>query len=231
VQLTVNVFSAQSIITAFGVVGILTIVFIETGLLVGFFLPGDSLLFLAGMGASGTAGAVLDRPELNLPLLPLLIGTPLCAIAGAQLGHLLGARVGRRLFERPDSRLFKRRHLERAEAYFVRFGAGPAVVLARFIPVVRTFLNPVAGVLGMPAGKFFLWNVVGGTVWPVTLLLLGYRLGSSFRGDIEAYVVPISVGILVVSFLPMAVEIIRMRRRRSRAEDGQAVRPMADEML
>lgn len=211
-NVAVNVLDAQSVIAAFGLAGILVILFIETGLLFGFFLPGDSLLFLAGVGASGAAAEVFHRPGFHLSLPALLIGAPVCAIAGAQLGHLLGARVGPRLFMRPDSRLFKQEYVAKAEAYFTHYGAGKAVVLARFLPVVRTFLNPVAGVLGMRAGEFFLWNVLGASLWTVGIILLGYRLGDSLKGSIDSYLLPMIVLIIALSLVPVLIEAIRSRR-------------------
>src|SRR5207244_7601203 len=127
--------------------------------MIGFFLPGDSLLFVAGIAASPVAADIVGV-RLSLPA--LLVGAPICAVAGAQLGHLLGARYGRRLFARPDSRLFKVEYVDRAEYYFTRYGPAKAIVLARFVPIVRTFLNPVAGTLRMPARRFLVWNVIGG---------------------------------------------------------------------
>src|SRR3954463_16029600 len=131
-HLALNVLDAQSLITTFGLVGICVIMFAETGLLIGFFLPGDSLLFLAGVAASGAAAAAFHRAGFHLSLAGLLIAVPLCAIAGAQTGHLLGARLGPRMFARPDSRLFKQEHVDKAEAYFTTYGPAKAVVLARF---------------------------------------------------------------------------------------------------
>ncbi|MFE0101083.1 DedA family protein [Streptomyces sp. NPDC059009] len=215
-ELAVNVLDAQSMITAFGLAGILAVIFAETGLLIGFFLPGDSLLFLAGVGASGAAAEVFDRPGFHLSLPALLVGAPLCAIAGAQVGHLLGARLGSKLFARPDSRLFKAEYVAKAETYFTKYGAGKAVVLARFVPIVRTFLNPVAGVLGMRAGAFLLWNVVGGVVWTIGIILLGYRLGDSLKGSIDTYLLPAIALIIALSLLPVLVEVVRSRRAATR---------------
>src|SRR4051812_8098619 len=165
----------KDLLHTFGLVGVWAILFAETGLLVGFFFPGDSLLFLAGVAASPVASAIFGHGvRLSLPW--LLIAAPICAILGAQLGHLLGARYGRRMFDKPNSRLFKAEYVDKAEYYFERFGPAKAVVLARFIPIVRTFLNPVAGVLGMPARKFLLWNVVGAILWTDGILLVGYLL-------------------------------------------------------
>src|SRR4029079_19494815 len=111
-------------------------------------------------------------------------GAPICAIAGAQLGHFLGARYGRRMFDKPNSRLFKPAYVEKAEHYFEKFGPAKAVILARFIPNVRTFLNPVAGVLEMPARSFFIWNVIGGVLWTDGVLLAGYLLSKQIQSVI-----------------------------------------------
>jgi membrane-associated protein len=213
--LAVNILNPKSLIQSFGLIGVLAIMFAETGLMVGFFLPGDSLLFLAGVAASPVAADIVG---VQLPLPALLIGAPICAIAGAQLGHLLGARYGRRLFARPDSRLFKAAYVERAEHYLTRYGPAKAVVLARFIPVVRTFLNPVAGILHMPARQFLLWNIVGGVIWTDGVLLAGYLPARKLRDTIGAtsidkYLLPVVALIVVLSVLPILIEVLRNRRR------------------
>jgi membrane-associated protein len=219
-QLAVNPLDPKELLQTFGLVGVWVILFAETGLLIGFFFPGDSLLFLAGVAASPVADAMFGDGT-KLSLVGLVIGAPICAIAGAQLGHFLGARYGRKMFERPDSRLFKREYVEKAEYYFEKFGPAKAVVLARFIPIVRTFLNPVAGVLGMPARTFFLWNVVGGVLWTDGIILGGYFLADSLYdavGDhIDRYILPVVALIVLISVLPIFIEIIRERRTRRRA--------------
>jgi membrane-associated protein len=221
-QLAVNPLDPKELLQTFGLVGVWAILFAETGLLVGFFFPGDSLLFLAGVAASPVADAMFgDGTKISLA--GLLIGAPICAIAGAQLGHFLGARYGRKMFERPNSRLFKREYVEKAEYYFEKFGPAKAVVLARFIPIVRTFLNPVAGTLGMPARKFFLWNVVGGILWTDGILLVGYLLADSIYdavGDhIDRYILPVVALIILISVMPIFIEIIRERRAKRRAQE------------
>ena len=204
-----------SLITKFGLFGIWAILFAETGLLVGFFLPGDSLLFLAGIAASAT-GATIVGASLSLP--GLLIGGPIFAIAGAQFGHFLGAKYGRRLFDRPNSRLFKGIYVQKAEQAFVKFGPAKAVVFARFIPIVRTFLNPVAGMLGMPTKQFFVWNVVGAILWTDGIIMLGYLLGDVVDATfpIDKYLVPGIAFIILLSILPVLVEYVRDRRRKKR---------------
>jgi membrane-associated protein len=205
-----NPLDPKSYITAFGLFGVWAILFAETGLLIGLVLPGDSLLFLAGVAASSVGERVVGTP---LSLIGLVVGAPICAIAGAQFGYHLGRRYGRALFDRPDSRLFRQEYVKRAEYYFARFGPAKAVVLARFIPVVRTVLNPVAGVLRMPARKFLFWNIVGGLVWTEGVIALGYLLGASIPASaIDKYLLPLVFLIIVVSLLPLMIEIIRNRR-------------------
>lgn len=208
-----------------GTFGVLAIMFAETGLLVGFFFPGDSLLFLAGVAASPVADQIFG-PDTHLPLPVLLIGAPVCAIAGAQLGHYLGARYGRRMFDRPDSRLFKKEYVDKAEHYFDKFGPAKAVVLARFIPIVRTFLNPVAGVLEMPARRFLVWNVIGGVLWTDGVLLVGWSLAKQILkvvpgGEVDKYILPVTALIVLISAMPIFVEIVRDRRNRRRQHAPQ----------
>ncbi|MFI6980826.1 DedA family protein [Embleya sp. NPDC050154] len=209
----VNVLDATSLISTFGLIGILAIIFAETGLLVGFFFPGDSMLFLAGVAASSSAEEIVGT-SISLPW--LLVGAPVCAIAGAQLGHFLGARFGTKMFNKPDSKLFKAEYVTKAEQYFEKFGPAKAVVLARFIPIVRTFLNPVAGVLEMPARTFFVWNVIGGLVWTDGIILLGYKLGDTIGSSIDKYLLPGVFVIVLISLLPIIIEVIRSKREAKR---------------
>jgi len=220
-SVALNPLDPKDLLQTFGLVGVWVILFAETGLLVGFFFPGDSLLFLAGVAASPVADAIFGGGT-RLALAGLLIGGPICAIVGAQLGHWLGARYGRRMFERPNSRLFKREYVEKAEYYFKKFGPSKAVVLARFIPIVRTFLNPVAGALGMPARQFLLWNVVGAVLWVDGILLIGYlladRIYKAIGDKIDHYILPVVALIIVISVLPIFFEFLRDRRARKRGE-------------
>jgi membrane-associated protein len=225
-----HLLNATELIKAVGLFGIWAIIFAETGLLVGFFFPGDSLLFLAGVASSSVAEEIFGDGT-RLSLAGLLIGAPICAIAGAQFGHYLGARYGRRMFERPDSRLFKREYVDKAEYYFNKFGPAKAVVLARFIPVVRTFLNPVAGMLEMPARRFLLWNAVGAVIWTDGIILAGYYLARQIIDvippeKIDTYLVPAVLVIVLISVLPIFIEIWRERRARRRAKaSGQQGSP------
>jgi membrane-associated protein len=201
--------SAQHLLSTLGLIGVFVILFAETGLLLGFFLPGDSLLFIAGYAT--VAGNSL-RLHMSLPA--LLVVAPLGAILGAQVGYELGRRAGPRLFRRPQSRLFRTEYVTRTNDVFTAFGPRRAVVIARFVPVVRTFLNPMAGTVGMPVRDFTIWNVVGGLVWTETLILLGHALGnvSFVRKHIEVLV----VAVVLLSVVPILFELSRRGIRSSR---------------
>jgi membrane-associated protein len=222
-QLALNPLSPKDLIHTFGLIGVVAIMFAETGLLVGFFFPGDSLLFLAGVASSPVADSIFGT-NTRISFVGLLIFAPIAAIIGAQLGHWLGARYGRRMFDKPDSKLFKKEYVEKAEYYFEKFGPAKAVVLARFIPIVRTFLNPVAGTLGMPARQFFVWNVVGAVLWVDGILIIGHALAQQIYdaiGDkIDHYILPVVALIVLISVLPILIEIIRERKHKKAGDAG-----------
>jgi membrane-associated protein len=196
----------QHLLVTFGTIGLFLIVFAESGLLIGFFLPGDSLLFTAGLfAAQGT---------LNLPL--ILVGCFVAAVAGDQVGYAFGKRVGPSLFRRPDSRLFKQEYVERAQAFFERHGP-KTIVLARFVPIVRTFAPILAGVGTMTYRTFVTYNVLGGFLWTIGVTSLGYLLGELIP-DIDTYLLPIIAVIILISISPMVLEWWKSRRRRARSE-------------
>lgn len=204
-----NLLDAKSIIADLGLAGVLGILFTETGLLIGLIFPGDSLLFIAGIAASGSAAAVLG---LHLSVAGLFIGAPLAVIAGSQLGHFIGHRFGRPLFDRPDGRFFNHTRVAASEKWLKKYGPGRAIVLARYIPFVRTLMNPLCGIVRVPAGKFFLWNVVGGILWADGVALLGYLLGERMKGSVDKYLLPIVGTIILLSLAPLILEIIRETR-------------------
>jgi membrane-associated protein len=210
----VNVLDAGSLLSAFGALGIAVVLFAETGLLVGFFLPGDSLLFTAGLlCVPGVDGSV------HLSLWQVLIASVAGALAGAQTGFWIGRRGGRPLLEKSGSRKIQE-GAARAEEILGKYGHAKAVVLARFVPVVRTVLNPLAGALNVPTRTFTLWQTAGGVVWTVGLVLGGYGLGSSVP-NIDKYLLPVIALVVVISLMPLALELIRSRNRsRSRARSG-----------
>jgi membrane-associated protein len=200
--MAVNWLSAKDLIETFGTAGLILIVFIESGLLP-VPLPGDSILVLAGaFCATNKAG----DPHLNLAV--VVIGTLIAAIAGAQLGFALGSRYGTRLFK-PDARIFKTDYLERAQEFFDRRGPR-AVVIARFVPVVRTIVPMLAGAGHMPQRKFLTANVIGAVLWTVGISMLGYVVGRSI--SIDKYILPIVVVIIVLSVIPPYLEYRRHKR-------------------
>ncbi len=190
----------EKLIETVGTLGLFAIVFAESGLLVGFFLPGDSLLFTAGLLAS--------QGKLNLPV--ILVGCFVAAVAGDQAGYLFGKRVGPALFKRPESRFFKHENVEKAQAYFDKYGV-KTIVLARFVPVVRTFAPIVAGVGSMEYRTFLRFNVLGGFLWGVGVTLLGYVLGDTIP-DIDKYLLPVILVIVALSLLPVALELRKAKR-------------------
>ncbi|GHE06165.1 DedA family protein [Streptomyces alanosinicus] len=204
-QLAVNVLDAHSLLATFGVLGVGVVLFAETGLLIGFFLPGDSLLFTAGLLCTGSATGTV-----HLSLGPLLVSAAVGALAGSQCGFLIGRKAGGALLARTRSAKL-REGAQRAEELLERYGHAKAIVLARFVPVVRTVLNPMAGALGVPAGTFTLWQVAGGLVWSLGLTLGGYALGSSIP-NVDQYLLPVIALIVAVSLIPVAAEVLRSRR-------------------
>lgn len=192
----------EHLIEAFGTLGLFVIVFAESGLLFGFFLPGDSLLFTAGLLAS--------RGVLNFPL--IAVGCAVAAIAGDQVGYVIGRKAGPALFKRPDSRFFHKKNVERARAYFEKNGPR-TIILARFIPVIRTFAPVVAGIGHMDYRKFVTYNVVGGILWGSGVTTAGYVLGESIP-DIDRWLLPIIGVIVMVSFIPVGLELLKAFRNR-----------------
>jgi membrane-associated protein len=193
----------DTLIRTLGFIGVLGIVFAESGLLVGFFLPGDSLLF--------TTGLLIAADVLPTPLWLALILIPIAAIVGDQVGYAIGRKAGPAIFNRPDSRLFKQEYVDKAYAFFDRYG-GRTIVLARFVPIVRTFAPVVAGVGKMRYRTFVAYNVIGGLLWGTGVTALGYWLGQIefVQHNIEY----ILIGIVALSVLPIVVELLRARSTR-----------------
>jgi membrane-associated protein len=183
-------------------VGLFLIVFAETGLLIGFFLPGDSLLFTAGLLAS--------RGDLNIAV--ILVGCFVAAVVGDQVGYTIGQRAGPALFRRPDSRIFKQKYVDRTKEFFEKHGP-KTILLARFVPIVRTFAPVLAGVGDMDRRTFTTYNVVGGLVWGVGVTLAGYLLSEVIGESIDRYLLPIIAVIVVLSILPPVIEALRQRRQ------------------
>ena len=207
-----NLFDANSIVTDLGLIGILLILFAETGLLIGLAFPGDSLLFIAGIAASATGAALLNGNQL--PTLELFTLAPVAAITGSFVGRWFGEKYGRKLFDRPDGRFFTQARVVQTEKWIEKYGVGKALLLARFIPFVRTLINPVVGIIGIPTKVFILWNILGAIIWTDGILLLGYLLGEKIEGSIDKYLLPIIGLIIALSLMPILFEVYRERKRK-----------------
>jgi membrane-associated protein len=205
-NLALNPLDAQSLLSSLGALGVFLVLFAETGLLIGFFLPGDSLLFTAGLLCATSATAVV---HLSLPA--VLIAGVAGALLGAHVGYLIGRGAGPRLLDRPD-RPRLQEAVVRSRHALERYGTGKAIVLARFIPLVRTVLNPMAGTIGVPLRVFTLWQVVGGAIWAVGVTVAGYVLGKHIH-NVDKYLLPIIALIIALSLIPVALELRRSRRR------------------
>lgn len=179
-----------------GLLLIAIIIFAESGVLAGFFLPGDTLLFTAGFFAS----------QGKLPLAAVLIVAAVAAIAGDNVGYEIGKRLGPRIFKKPDGLLFKQSHVTRAEAFYEKHG-GKTIVLARFLPLVRTLTPILAGVSKMPHKRFSFFNIIGATLWAGLVTMLGFWLGSKIHVSIDHYIIPIVLLIAAMSFVPMALHV------------------------
>ncbi|WP_055492006.1 DedA family protein [Streptomyces sp. TP-A0356] len=190
------------LLDTFGIWGLLLVVFAESGLLIGFFLPGDSLLF--------TCGLLITSKQLNFPLWGAIALICVAAVLGDQVGYMFGKKVGPSLFKRPDSRLFKQENVTKAHEFFEKYGP-KSLVLARFVPVVRTFTPIIAGVSGMKYRSFVVFNVIGGVLWGAGVTLLGSWLGNIgfVKNNIEA----ILILIVLVSVVPIAIEFLRARSK------------------
>ena len=194
-----NVEGLVRLIQSFGLPLLIAIVFSETGLLVGFFLPGDSLLVAAGFAAS----------QHVIPLALILATLPLAAICGDQCGYLIGHRAGVALYQRPESRLFKRERLLRTKAFFEQYGP-VALILARFMPFARTFAPVVAGIAPMRYRRFLAFSVVGGLLWVVSMSLIGYFFGQV--PFVKRHIDVAVLAVIAVSLLPLAVHALKARR-------------------
>jgi membrane-associated protein len=200
-QLLHALYDVEGLVRAGGPLLVCIVVFVETGLFVGFFLPGDSLLVTAGVfAAAGT-----------IPLWYLLLPVTICAIVGDQLGYWIGRGLGASLYTRKESFFFRRSHLQRAHDFYEKYG-GKTVILARFVPIVRTFCPPVAGAAGMTYAKYVTYDVPGGILWVCSMILGGYLLGRSIPniGQKIHYVI---AAVIVVSLIPAAIGILRERRQ------------------
>lgn len=197
-----------------GIIGVAAIIFAESGLLIGFFLPGDSLLFTTGFL---TYAGILP---LNIHLVVFILFV--AAIAGDNVGYTFGRRAGPRVFSKPDARLFKQEYVSKAQAFYDNHG-GKTVIIARFIPIVRTFAPILAGVGKMPYRTFVLYNIVGGLLWAAGITYAGYFLGAWFEHmgwEIDHILLPIIATIVLLSVLPPAIHVFKDKSRRAAVING-----------
>lgn len=192
-----ELFDLETLIKTAGYVGVFGIVFAESGLLIGFFLPGDSLLF--------TAGFLASQGFLNIVI--LAVGSCIAAVVGDSVGYFFGKKVGPAVFKKEDSLFFNKKYIQSSQEFYNKHG-GKTIILARFVPVVRTFAPILAGVGQMHYAKFFSYNVIGGILWGLGVTLLGYFLGSAIP-NVDKYLLPIIAVIVILSILPGVVHVLR----------------------
>jgi membrane-associated protein len=200
-------FGPGHLLATYGVVGVGVVLFLETGLLLGLLLPGETLTILAG-AFSHVQHAGQPHPQFAMVILLAGVG----AAAGGQLGYELGRRAGDALHDRPDGRIYRRRYLERTHEYFERYGA-ETILIARFMPFIRTLSSPAAGVAELSVRRFTIYNVASAAVWAVTVATVGYVLGGVL--DVERHALPITLGIVAFSCIPAGIEYVRHRRRQA----------------
>ncbi|MFA6552672.1 MAG: DedA family protein [Candidatus Paceibacterota bacterium] len=199
----------EFLVRTLGLIGVLAIVFAESGLFFGFFLPGDSLLFTAGLFAS----------QGYFSIFLLIFGAMAAAILGDNIGYAFGYRVGQTIYTRQDTFLFKKKHVERAKVFYEKYGS-KTIVLARFVPIIRTFAPIVAGVGQMSYEKFLRYNILGGALWVTIVAGSGFLLGTVVP-NIDQYLLPIIVLIIVISFLPVIYEVIAERMKKKKGDNSQ----------
>ena len=203
--LAANPIDPHRLLDNFGLAGLIIIIFAECGLLIGFFLPGDTLLFAAGL--------LLATGKLHTPLWAFLVFVPIAAVAGNVVGYWIGYRAGPVVFDRPKSRLFRPEYVTRSHAFFERYGSW-TIILARFVPIVRTVATVMAGVGKMRFSLYTAYSIVGGVVWTVGVLLAGYWLGhiDYVQKHVEPLIDPILVGVVVLSLVPVTLHWLSGRR-------------------
>lgn len=198
-----GMFDIETIVRSGGILLVSIIVFAESGLLVGFFLPGDTLLFGAGLAAS--------QGQISLPI--LIISVVTAAIVGDNVGYSIGRRTGHRIFKKKDGIIFRQEYLETSEKFYEKHG-GKTIIIARFVPIVRTFAPVVAGASKMPRRKFFFYNVIGGIVWGAGMPLLGYLVGNRIPG-LDHYIELVIIGVVVLSLLLAFAHVLKDPKTRA----------------
>ena len=207
VLLATNFLDASSVVNTLGLIGVLGIIFMETGLLIGLVFPGGEVVFLAGIAASGAGANILGEAKLSAPLLFAL--APVAAIVGGEVGYWFGRTYGRKFFDRPDSRFFNQKMVRTVEKWLGKYGPRKALVLGRFIPFARTLINPVCGVVQLDRKTFSTWNAIGAIIWTEVAIGVGYLLGDALSTSANYYLYAVVGVIVLISLLPMVFEVFK----------------------
>lgn len=204
-----NLFNADSIVSTLGLIGVLGIIFMETGLLIGLIFPGGEVVFLAGIAASQSGSALLGDAKISAPLLFAL--APVAAITGGEVGYWFGKKYGRKFFSRPDTRFFNQQMVITTEKWLLKYGPRKALVIGRFIPFIRTLINPTCGVVNLNRKVFSTWNAIGAIIWTQVAIGIGYLLGDIIEGSLNQYMYLIIAIIVLISLIPIFMSMIKNR--------------------
>ena len=207
-----DLLDAQAVVSSLGLIGVLAIIFMETGLLIGLIFPGGEVVFLAGIAASGTGAAILGDAKLSAPLLFAL--APVAAIVGGEVGYWFGKKFGRKFFDRPNTRFFNQKMVANTEKWLIKYGPRKALVFGRFVPFARTLINPVCGVANLDRKLFSTWNAIGAIIWTQVAIGIGYLLGDVIKGSVNKYLYPVVGIIVLISLLPLLKGIYEERKER-----------------
>ena len=202
-----TLFDASAVVSTLGLIGVLGIIFMETGLLIGLVFPGGEVVFLAGIAASGSGAAALGDAKLSTPLLFTL--APIAAIVGGEVGYWFGKKFGRPFFDRPESRFFNQKMVHKVEKYLATYGPRKALVFGRFIPFVRTLINPTCGIANLDRKTFSTWNAIGAIIWTQSAMGIGYFLGDVFEENGNYFIIGIVALIVVGTSIPLVREIFK----------------------
>ena len=205
-----NLLDASSVVSTLGLIGVLGIIFMETGLLIGLIFPGGEVVFLAGIAASGSGAAILGDAKLSAPLLFAL--APVAAITGGEVGYWFGKKYGRKYFMRADSRFFNNKMLITTEKWLLKYGPRKALIFGRFIPFARTLINPVCGVVNLDRRLFSTWNAIGAIIWTQVAIGIGYLLGEQLKDSVNYYLYPIIGVIVLISLIPLISRVYKERK-------------------
>jgi len=208
-----DLLDAHTVVSSLGLIGVLAIIFMETGLLIGLIFPGGEVVFLAGIAASGTGAALLGDAKLSAPLLFAL--APIAAITGGEVGYWFGKKYGRKFFERENTRFFNQKMVAATEKWLLKYGPRKALVFGRFVPFARTLINPVCGVANLDRKLFSTWNAIGAIIWTQVAIGIGYLLGDVIKGSVNIYLYPVVGIIVLVSLVPLLKGIYEERKSKN----------------